>query len=80
MTNKDQLNKLKEPWRSQAFENGAKQNTFDNKWLGCSSVSFLQTMRQAFDWNLSEQKHSYWSDIARNPQNYTNDEIKTDNT
>jgi len=78
MTNKDQLNRLKEPWRSQAFENADLAKGYSqeikNDWLDSGSSSLKITLMQAFIFDDTKQGKDYWKDIYLNPQNYTNDE------
>jgi len=82
MTNKDQLNRLKEPWRSQAFENVKTEFRNDEKdtpktFLSKKGKSLEKTLLNAFLWHLTSQGQKYWEDICYNPQNYLTDETLT---
>ena len=76
MTNRDQLNRLKETFRTQAFENAKK--SYKGRYilfLNEESKTFELTLKSAFLWTTeSSEGFDYWANICENPQNYLQDE------
>ncbi len=71
LTNRQQLERLKEPYRSQAFENCKTKSGNPKNWLEEESVNFKTTLWLAFGWGLTPEGDDYWKDIFANPENYT---------
>lgn len=75
MTNKQQLERLKEPYRSHAFENCTKEmrggaDKTPEEWLSEESKSLKDTIYGAFIWIKTKQGNK-WASIALNSKNYT---------
>ena len=79
MTNRQQLNRLKEPYRSQAILNAELLFSGTNNILD-EETDYIETaIINSFDWSKtasSSQGFDYWDDIHNNPQNYLEDESK----
>lgn len=80
MTNEQQINRLKEPFRSQAISNcyTHKGGNFAFQFLSKESTSLSCTIYRAFSWVKSPECFEYWDQICDNPQNYTINEQETE--
>lgn len=68
LTNRQQLERLKSPYREQAFRKV--NNSPNTDWLNYKSLCLADSVIQSITFGDERIQKQYWLDICQNPQNY----------